>query len=195
MDRRQPEGRGAGCAGAARDRIGRLWARFVGKRPTPPNPDAARLLVELDADVLDDLAVLFVVAADELRELYGDRISGSRLPDTLSFSAKSARARSLLHFGAQRGHDRLRRARRREQAEPDVDRIAGIELADGRQVGEALGAVLAAGRRARATGRLRSAARSRSPRTAPWCPPRPSPWSPVRRRGTARAGGRCRRAA
>ena len=50
-----------------------------------------------------------------------------------------------MHLGAQRAHDRFRRAGGREQAEPDVDAVAGVEFADGRQFRKTLGAMLAAG--------------------------------------------------
>src|SRR3954465_1258289 len=131
------------CAGSDRTIVGALRA---GKRPTPPNPDAARLLVELDADVLDQLAVLFVVAANELRELRGRQDQGLEAARHVELLREVCARQDLLYFGAQHGHDRFRRARRSEQAEPDVDRISGIELTDGRQVGEALGATLPAGR-------------------------------------------------
>src|SRR3954447_20156157 len=90
-------------------------------------PFTARLLVELDADVLDQLAVLFVVAANELRELRGRQDEGLEAARHVELLREIWARQDLLYFRAQRGHDRLRRARRGEQAEPDVDRISGIE--------------------------------------------------------------------
>src|SRR3954451_11583964 len=133
----------ARCSGE-RDMTAVVPARA--RRPARATSITVRLLVELDADVLDQLAVLFVVAANELRELRGRQDQGLEAARHVELLREVCARQDFLNLGAQRGHDRFRRARGSEQAEPDVDRISGIELADGRQVGEALGATLPAGR-------------------------------------------------
>src|SRR6266851_10374222 len=103
-------------------------------------------LIELDADLPDQLAILLVVAVDEAGEICGRQDQRLEAARDVELFGEIGPGQELVDLGAQRGDDRLRRARRREQAEPDVDREPGIELADGRQVGEALGAILPTGR-------------------------------------------------
>src|SRR3954469_2666741 len=72
-------------------------------------PITARLLVELDADVLDQLAVLFVVRADDLRELRGGQDQRLEAARHVELLREVWASQDLLNFGAQRGHDRFRR--------------------------------------------------------------------------------------
>ena len=62
--------------------------------------------------------------------------NGSSPPAWFSFAFDVGGGQRFRHLGAQARKDGLGRARRREQAEPDRDLVARIELADRGQVGE-----------------------------------------------------------
>src|SRR5262245_2042935 len=114
-------------------------------RPPPPGGWAKARSVRLDAEVVDDLAVFLVVLMDQRAELRRRQDQRLEAAGDVELLGKVRPGEQLVDFRAQRGEDRLRRSRRCENAEPDVDREAWVELADGGQVRIALRALLAAG--------------------------------------------------
>src|SRR5262249_25965101 len=93
----------------------------------------ARPSIHREADVLDQLAVARVIAADardELRKRRDVGIAGSGGGELVrDIRLREDRIRLL----AQPRHDRRRRADRREQTLPDRDFVTGIDVGNWRQ--------------------------------------------------------------
>ena len=96
----------------------------------PWRPKRARS-IHLDADLLDDFSVLVEIALDERGECPGRVVIASRPPAWFNFALRRGR-RGLPSLRRETRKDWLRCAGRCEQAEPDRDLIARIELGDRR---------------------------------------------------------------
>src|SRR5712691_2587697 len=92
-------------------------------------------LVDLDAEVLHDLGVFLVVAADQRREFARRKDIGIQAAGAIEALLHIPRFERAPDFGAQALQHRLWQSRRREHAEPDAVLESRVELADRRQLG------------------------------------------------------------
>src|SRR6266852_6939536 len=96
-------------------------------------PPGSRL-VHLDADVSHQLSILLVVAPDQGGELRSRGGIGFQSPRGVEPAPCFSLGERLVDLGMKPGEYRLRRSSGREQAQPDRDLVAGIELRNGRKI-------------------------------------------------------------
>src|SRR5262249_38856672 len=101
-----------------------------------PGERGTDFLIDLYPHLLDKLPVLVVVAADQGGELRGRADVGFQPSGGVKLLAGVGFGEQLVDLAVKAREHRCRCSRRGEQAQPDRHLVAGVELRDGRQVGE-----------------------------------------------------------